>query len=89
MALNKETKSEIIKKFGENEKDTGSIEVQVALVTERIKELTEHLKANHKDHVARRSLLVLVGKRKSLLRYLERTDRERYLKVLSELNLRK
>ena len=89
MSLNKETKAKVVKKFGGNAKNTGSIEVQVALITERIKELTEHLKANHKDHVARRGLLVLVGKRKSLLRYLEGVDRDRYLKLISALNLRK
>ncbi len=89
MSLSKETKAKVVKKYGGNSKNTGSIEVQVALTTERIKELTEHLKANHKDHVARRGLLVLVGKRKSLLRYLERTDRDRYLKLISDLKLRK
>ena len=89
MAISKETKAELIKKFGKNEKDTGSIEVQVAILTSSIKNLTEHLKSNDKDHVARRSLLVLVGKRKSLLSYLERTDRDAYIKLIAELGLRK
>jgi len=89
MAIKKETKAEIIKKFGKNEKDTGSVEVQVALITASIKHLTEHLKNNDKDHVARRSLLVLVGQRKSLLSYLERVDRDAYIKLIAELGLRK
>ena len=89
MAISKETKAELIKKFGKNEKDTGSIEVQVAILTSSIKHLTEHLKSNDKDHVARRSLLVLVGKRKSLLSYLERTNRDAYIKLIAELGLRK
>lgn len=89
MALDKKEKAKIVSKFGKNEKDTGSVEVQIALLTSKIKTLTEHLKANHKDHVARRGLLVLVGQRKSLLSYLERIDRDRYIKVLAELGLRK
>ena len=89
MALEKKLKAEVVSQFGKNEKDTGSIEVQVALLTKRIKALTEHLKKNHKDHVARRGLLVLVGQRKSLLSYLERTNRNRYIKILAELGLRK
>lgn len=89
MALEKKEKAKIVSKFGKNPKDTGSIEVQVALLTNQIKVLTEHLKKNHKDHVARRGLLVLVGKRKSLLSYLERSDRDRYIRVIAELGLRK
>lgn len=89
MSLKKEQKAELVKQFGKDEKDTGSVQVQVAILTNRIKELTAHLKANDKDHTARRSLLVLVGQRKSLLRYLERTDRDAYLKLISELGLRK
>ena len=72
MALDKKLKAEVVKKFGKNEKDTGSVQVQVALLTKRIADLTAHLKANDKDHTARRSLLILVGQRKSLLAYLER-----------------
>ena len=89
MALEKKVKAEIIKKFGANEKDTGSVQVQVALLTKRIQELTTHLKKNDKDHTARRSLLILVGQRKSLLAYLESEDRDAYLKLLAELGLRK
>lgn len=89
MAVTKNEKAEIVKKFGANEKDTGSVKVQVALLTERIKTLTAHLKNNDKDHTARRSLLVLVGQRKSLLTYLERVDRDGYLSLIKELGLRK
>ena len=89
MALAKETKAEIVKKFAQSEKDTGSAQVQVALLTSKIKALTAHLKANDKDNSARRSLLVLVGQRKSLLAYLERKDREAYAKLIAELGLRK
>ena len=89
MALSKVEKENIVKKFAQGEKDTGSVQVQVALLTARIKELTAHLKANNKDNSARRSLLVMVGKRKSLLGYLERTDRDAYLKLIAELGLRK
>lgn len=89
MALTKERKAEIVKKFGKNEKDTGSVQVQVALLTEQITALTAHLKANHKDAASKRSLLMLVGQRRSLLDYLIRTDREAYLALIVELKLRK
>ncbi len=89
MALDKKIKTEVVKKFGKNEKDTGSVQVQVALLTKRIADLTAHLKANDKDHTARRSLLILVGQRKSLLAYLEREDRDAYIKLIAELGLRK
>ena len=89
MALDKKIKAEVVKKFGKNEKDTGSVQVQVALLTKRIVDLTAHLKANDKDHTARRSLLILVGQRKSLLAYLEREDRDAYIKLIAELGLRK
>ena len=89
MALTKEMKAEIVKKYGKNEKDTGSVQVQVALLTEQIKALTAHLKANHKDANSKRSLMILVGQRRSLLDYLIRTDREAYLKLIVELGLRK
>ncbi len=89
MPLTTEKKLEIIKEFGENEKDTGSTEVQVALLTTRIVELTEHLKIYKKDHASRRGLLKLVGQRKSLLKYLKRTDIERYRSLIKRLNLRK
>ena len=89
MALSKAKKAEIVKKFAKSEKDTGSVEVQVALITEKIKSLTAHLKTNDKDNTARRGLFVLVGQRKSLLAYLERTDRDAYAKLIAELGLRK
>lgn len=88
MALSKDKTASIIKKFGKDEKDTGSTEVQIALLTERIKDLTEHLKNNRQDAAARRSLLILVGKRRSLLDYLARSDNDRYVKLLGELGLR-
>ena len=89
MALSKERKAELVKKFGKNEKDTGSVQVQVALLTEQIKALTAHMKANHNDASSKRALSVLVGQRRSLLDYLIRTDREAYLKLIVELWLRK
>ena len=89
MALSKERKAELVKKFGKNEKDTGSIQVQVALLTEQINALTAHLKKNHKDATSKRGLMILVGQRRSLLDYLIRTDREAYHKLIVELGLRK
>ncbi len=89
MALSKERKAELVKKFGKNEKDTGSVQVQVALLTAQIKALTAHMKANHNDASSKRALSVLVGQRRSLLDYLIRTDREAYLKLIVELGLRK
>ena len=89
MAITADQKREIVAEFGENEKDTGKSEVQIALLTNRIQELTEHLKKNKKDHHSRRGLLKLVGQRRRLLRYLKRTDLERYRAVLAKLGLRK
>lgn len=89
MALTKEKKAEIVKRFGKNEKDTGSVQVQVALLTEQIVALTAHLKANHKDANSKRSLMVLVGQRRSLLDYLIKTDREAYFRLINDLGLRK
>jgi small subunit ribosomal protein S15 len=89
MGLTKEKKSELIGKYGRGDSDTGSAEVQVALLTERINELTGHLKAHSKDHHSRRGLLMLVGKRRRMLRYLERTDLERYRALVGELGLRR
>ena len=89
MALSKERKAELVKKFGKNEKDTGSIQVQVALLTEQIKALTAHLKKNHKDAASKRCLMSLVVQRRSLLDYLIRTDRDAYLKLIVDLGLRK
>ena len=86
--MDKERKLEIIKTYGKDEKDTGSIEVQVALLTERINHLTEHLKANKGDKHSSRGLLKLVGQRKGLLRYLERQDIEKYRELKKSLNIR-
>lgn len=89
MTLTKENKAELVRKYGRKDGDTGSTEVQVALLTERINELTEHLREHGKDHHSRRGLLMLVGKRRRLLRYLERTDLERYRALVSDLGLRR
>lgn len=82
-------KSEIIAKFGRKEGDTGSPEVQIALLTARINHLTEHLKTNKKDHHSRRGLLQMVGKRRGLLDYLKSTDIEKYRQIIADLELRK
>ena len=87
--MDKATKLEIIKKYGRSEGDTGSPEVQVALLTERIKSLTEHLKKNKKDHHSRRGLLMMVGQRRGLLNYLSDQDIERYRTLIKELGLRR
>ncbi len=83
------TKEELIKKYGKSDNDTGSTEVQVALLTKRIDDLTGHLKEHKKDHHTRRGLLMLVGKRKRLLQYLENQDVERYRSLIDKLGLRK
>jgi len=87
--LDKEKKSEIISKFGLKKKDTGSTEVQVALLTERINQLTEHMMANRHDYHSQRGLLKLVGQRRRLLTYLSREDADRYRKLITKLGLRK
>ncbi len=87
--ISKEKKQAIIKEYGRSEGDTGSPEVQVAVLTERIRELTEHLKTNHKDHHSRRGLLKMVGQRRGLLDYLKKTDIERYRTLIAKLGLRK
>ena len=87
--LNKDQKTEIIKQFQKDEKDTGSPEVQIAILTQRIKELTEHLKANKKDHSSRRGLFEMIRRRKGLLNYLMENDIERYREVIEKLGLRK
>jgi small subunit ribosomal protein S15 len=89
MSLDKSTKEEITKKFQLHEKDTGSADVQIAILTERIAELTEHLKLAPKDHSSRLALLKLVGQRRKLLDYLNSTDTERYKNLIVRLNLRK
>ncbi|MCF0116787.1 MAG: 30S ribosomal protein S15 [Bacilli bacterium] len=89
MALTKEEISSIVKKFGKDEKDTGSTEVQIALLTKQIKDLTEHLKFHKHDHHSRRGLFILVGKRRGLLDYLDRKDHDGYVKLINELGIRK
>lgn len=89
MTLNAEAKNEIVTKFGKHEKDTGSPEVQIALLTSRIIYLTEHFKSHKKDHHSRRGLLKLVGQRKSLINYLKDNDIERYRAIIKELGIRK
>ena len=87
--MTKERKEEIIKTYKRDEKDTGSPEVQIALLTERITELTEHLKVHVKDNHSRRGLLKMVGSRRSLLKYLSDKDVERYREIVAKLGLRK
>ena len=89
MSLQTEKKSELVSKFRQHEHDTGSPEVQIALLTERIAYLTEHFKTHVKDHHSRRGLLKLVSQRKSLLDYLRRSSLERYRKLVETLKLRK
>ena len=89
MALSQERKQQLIKEFAQHEQDTGSPEVQVAILTERINELTEHLCRHKKDHHSRRGLLKMVGKRRRLLQYLKSRDAERYQAVITRLGLRR
>ena len=89
MVLTSEAKKEIIDRFKVNEKDTGSPEVQIALLSSRIQYLTDHFKLHKKDHHSRRGLLKLVGKRRRLLNYLKKKDAEKYRAVIKELNIRK
>jgi small subunit ribosomal protein S15 len=89
MPLTKDKKAELIGKYGRETNDTGSAEVQVALLTARINELTEHLRSHVKDHHSRRGLLKMVGRRRRLLRYLESNDLERYRALVAELGLRR
>jgi small subunit ribosomal protein S15 len=89
MSLTKERKQELVDRFGEGPADTGRTEVQVALLTDRINDLTAHLRTNRKDHHSRRGLLMLVGRRRRLLNYLQRDDLERYRSLIRELGLRR
>ena len=89
MNLSKEEKQEIINKFGDNEKDSGKAEVQIALLTARINKLTAHFEEHKKDHHSRRGLLMMVGQRRRLLEYITRKDVERYRSIIKELKLRK
>ena len=89
MTLTTHRKQELVAKFGSSDADTGRAEVQIALMTERINDLTEHLRNHGKDHHSRRGLLMLVGRRRRLLNYLQRADLERYRALVKELGLRK
>jgi small subunit ribosomal protein S15 len=89
MALNKDEVSSIINKFGKNEKDTGASEVQIALLTERINQLTEHCKQFKKDKSSQRGLLILVGKRRRMLKYIQRSNLDKYRSLIKDLGLRK
>ncbi len=89
MSITKEKKQEIIQTFSRGEQDTGSPEVQIALLTARINDLTEHFKSHKKDHASRRGLLMMVSKRSSLLKYLRQHDRKSYLEVIGRLGIRK
>ena len=87
--ISKEKKAEIIKAYGRTPEDTGSPEVQIAILTERIRELTEHLKVNKKDHHSRRGMLKMIGQRRNLLAYLQKKDLEGYRALIEKLCLRK
>ena len=89
MTVTAERKQELVQKFGKAERDTGSAEVQIALMTERINDLTQHLREHSKDHHSRRGLLMLVGRRRRLLNYLQRSNLESYRSLVKELGLRK
>ncbi len=87
--ISKEKKAELIKEYGRTPEDTGSPEVQIAILTTRIQELTEHLKVNQKDHHSRTGLFKMIGKRRGLLEYLKRTDLEGYRNLIERLGIRK
>ena len=89
MSLTQERKAEIVSQFGENAQDTGNTRVQVALLTQRINDLTGHLREHRKDHHSRRGLLMLVGQRRRLLNYMQRSDLEGYRSLIRELGLRR
>ncbi|MBA2629191.1 MAG: 30S ribosomal protein S15 [Rickettsiaceae bacterium] len=89
MSIMQERKTELIKEYATTESDTGSVEVQCAVLSERINNLTAHLKENHKDFSSRRGLLILVGRRRSLLTYLKKRSLDRYIQLIGRLNLRK
>jgi small subunit ribosomal protein S15 len=89
MSITAERKQELVKDFGTTTGDTGSPEVQVAILTERIQNLTEHMKSHNKDFASRRGLLMMVGQRRRLLDYLKRKDAQRYLKLIERLGIRK
>jgi small subunit ribosomal protein S15 len=89
MAVTKEEKAKLVKEFGKNENDTGSTEVQIAVITARINDITEHLKVHTHDYHSKRGLIMMVGKRRSLLDYLKENDVQSYREVIQKLNIRK
>jgi small subunit ribosomal protein S15 len=89
MTLTQERKAELTQQFGKDDKDTGNTRVQVALLTERINQLTDHLRTHSKDHHSRRGLLMLVGRRRRLLNYMQRSNLEGYRELIRELGLRR
>jgi small subunit ribosomal protein S15 len=89
MLLTKEDKQAIVKKFGKSDKDSGTAEVQIAILTERINRLTAHFESHKKDHASRRGLMQMVGKRRRLLDYIAEKEIERYRTIIKELNIRK
>lgn len=89
MALTQQRKQELIGEYQVHETDTGSADLQVAMLTDRINQLTEHLKANQKDHSSRRGLLKMIGRRKRLLSFIQNKDQERYQKLISRLGIRR
>ena len=89
MSIKKEKKQELIKKYKKNDKDTGSADVQVAILSEKIKSLTDHLKEHHKDFISRRGLLTMVGKRRNLLNYIRSNNESRYTDLIKSLGLRR
>ncbi len=88
MSINLKNKQDIIKEYGANEKDTGSVEVQIALLSQKISELTEHLKTNQKDFATKRGLLMMVGRRKRLLSYMKSRDLDGYRELIKKLGIR-
>ena len=89
MSITKERVEELVKEFGGDDKDTGSPEVQIAIITNKIRNITEHLKSNKKDNSGRRGLVLLVSKRRKLLTYLKKNNVDSYKKIIEELNIRK
>jgi small subunit ribosomal protein S15 len=89
MSLTQDRKLELVERYGDNPNDTGKTEVQIAMLTDRINDLTEHLRTHSKDHHSRRGLLMLVGRRRRFLNYLQRTDLDRYRALVRDLGLRK
>lgn len=87
-SISKERTAELIKEFGKNEHDSGSAEVQVAILSERIRNLTEHLKSHHKDHHTRRGLMMLIGKRRGLLKYIKDRNIDEYRELIKKLSIR-